>query len=260
MEAIPVLGFGTYQVTKTDITKILPIVLQHGYVHLDCAHLYKNQKNIGNVLSQEDFKNIRSKIWITSKIDLFSIADRKVETCMAQILSDLNTPYLDLVLLHAPSTPENNLAAWMVLEQFKKMGKIKNIGVSNYKESDLDALLQETKSIPYTNQLEVTPFITRDKLINYCNEKNILISAHSPLTKGYKLNNPHLVDIAKKYNSTPAQILIQWSKQKKYIVLPRSKQPEHIKENFNINFTISDSDIKSLDNLNENYATHSKYL
>lgn len=260
IDEIPQIGEGTYRVSKSDIASVLKHSIAEGYKHIDCAFLYNNQKVIGNFLNSEDYKDIRSKLWITSKVDLFSIADNKVENCISQIFTDLNTHYIDLLLLHAPSEHKNNLNAWMVLDQLKKQGKVRYIGVSNYKEEHLKSLIQESKIVPYTNQIEVTPFCTREKLVKYCVDHDILVSAHTPLTKGNKLSNEVLTEIAKKYEVTPAQVMIQWSKQKGYIVLPRSKDPSHIKENINIKFTISDEDMAKLDKLDENYVTHPKYL
>lgn len=255
---IPQIGYGTYKVTSQEIKLNLPIALQQKYPMIDTAFLYRNQKAIGQVLKHEDYKN--SNPWITTKIDLFSITDKKVEKCINKSLKDLDMKKVNLVLLHAPSNRDNNSNAWFILEQYKKNGYIGEIGVSNYKEEQLRNLITDIKSIPYTNQIEVTPFCTRDNLIKYCQDNKIIVTAHTPLTKGEKLGDDKLINIAKKHKVTPAQILIQWSKQKGYCVIPRSCKKEHIIENIKSINNLDNEDMNILDNLNCNFVTHTKYL
>jgi diketogulonate reductase-like aldo/keto reductase len=255
---LPQIGFGTYKLSKEDIKNSLPVAIKEGYPMIDTAFLYRNQKAIGKVLSSEDLK--QKKLWITTKVDLFSISDRKVEKCLSKTLTDLNKKKVNLVLLHAPSSKDNNLKAWMVLEQFQKNGYIDYIGVSNYKEDHLINLIEESKIIPYTNQIEVTPFCTRTQLVKFCQESKIIVTAHTPLTKGEKLTSEKLINIAKKYNVSPAQIMIQWSKQKGYVVIPRSSKLEHIQENIKNMNNIQNEDMILLDNLNCDFTTHPKYL
>ena len=133
-------------------------------------------------------------------------------------------------------------------------------GVSNYKEEHLEYLLSNCEIKPYINQLEVTPFCTRNTFIKYCQKNDIMISAHSVLTKGKMLNNDMLKMIAEKYRKSPAQILIKWSIQKNYIPLLKSENEKHIEDDFDTNFLISDEDMNNLDMLNENFVTHPKYL
>jgi diketogulonate reductase-like aldo/keto reductase len=147
-----------------------------------------------------------------------------------------------------------------MLEDLYKNNYIRNIGVSNYRENELEFFNKNIVIKPFTNQIEVNPFCTRVKLIDYCRKNNIPITAHSPLAKGEKFNDNVLINIANKYNVSPAQLMIRWSLQNNLIVIPRSQSKTHIKENIVHNFIIKDEDMILLNNLNCNYATHPKYL
>jgi methylglyoxal/glyoxal reductase len=258
---IPQIGFGTYRLKEDDIKVALPIALEANYVHIDTAALYKNEKFIGDVLKK--LKVDRSKLWITTKIDKFSIngGRKAVEKSLMSSLENLGTNYLDLVLLHAPGDSlELDLEAWIVLEEYQKKKIIRHIGVSNYKEKELKNLMDNATVRPYTNQIEISPFWTREQLVKYCHEHKIIITAHSSLTKGEKFNDKTLQEIASKYKASPAQILLKWARQKGYVVIPRSHRRDHIIENISLNFEISDDDMAKLDKLNANFATHSQYL
>jgi diketogulonate reductase-like aldo/keto reductase len=258
MEQIPKFGFGTYCVKGPQIREVLEHVLNSGYAMIDTASLYRNEKMIGEML--EELKVDRTKIWITTKVQYFAIKDKETTKCVMKSMQDLKVKYLDLVLLHAPDTDENNLIAYKELLVLQKKGLIKYIGVSNYKENHLKHIMDETKTVPYTNQIEVTPFCTRTSLVKYCRDNNIIITAHTPLVKAKKFDNEILQKIAKKYSVSAAQVLIKWSMQKNYIVIPRSVNKEHITENISHDFVISDTDMDILDKLNENFVTHEKYL
>ena len=280
MKAIPRIGFGTYRLNEDGIKSGLVCALSCGtaisetkelkseskidykkYVHIDTAFLYKNQKHIGSVIKK--LKIPREDIWITSKVDKFSINGGKkdIDKCISKCLKDLGVHYIDLLLLHAPAnTMADDLAAWKILEDYHLRGIIKHIGVSNYKEEHLRNILANSTIKPYTNQIEVSPFFTREKLVKFCKDNGIIVTAHSSLTKTEKFGDPILVEIATKYSVTQAQILLKWGLQKDYVIIPRSKNPDHVIENTKLDFVISDEDIEKLDQLNINYATHPQYL
>lgn len=262
MLTIPSIGFGTYRLNKEDIDNALTHALTESkYVHIDTAFLYKNQKYIGEVLKTTKIN--RSNIWITTKIDKFSINSGKkaVVKCLNKCLKDLNTIYLDLVLLHAPAnTYELDIEAWKVLEEYQKIGIVKHIGVSNYKEHHLINLMKNTTIKPYTNQIEVSPFCTRDSLVNFCKKNKIIVTAHSSLTKGEKLDNKLLLEIATEHKCTTAQLLLKWSLKNDFVIIPRSHRKDHVDENIELNFDISEENMAKLAELNEDYATHPQYL
>jgi 2,5-diketo-D-gluconate reductase A len=259
MEGYPLVSFGTYRLGEDKIYSSLETALDCGYRSIDTADLYRNQKYIGNFLTSHAIP--REEIWLTSKLNPKFITQSSTEIIgsIVKTLEELQTPYLDLYLLHAPKTTEDNLKAWSILEDFKRQGKIMNIGVSNFKPKDLQDIMDFSSTPIFTNQLEVSPFLTRTKMIEEIKGMGINISAHSSLTKGEKLSEPGLQAISQKYLKTPAQILLKWGLQKGYNVIPRSSNPIHIKDNFSLEFTIEEKDMDLLDLMNVDYYTHPQY-
>jgi diketogulonate reductase-like aldo/keto reductase len=255
---IPCIGFGSYRLKKDDIEKALPVALANGYRQIDTAELYKNQKFIAETLGKHQVD--RDKIWITSKIDRFSIRDGTVTKSIQKILNELNTKYIDLVLLHAPTEAKSDIMAWEIVEEYHNKGIFRNIGVSNYKENDLKNILEKCTVKPFTNQIELSPFFVRDDLVDFCKKNDIKVTGHSSLVKGEKFNDNTVKMMADKYSTSPAQILLSWSKQKGYIVLPRSCNTDHIIENINNTVKLEENDMDELSKLSCNYATHPQYL
>ena len=202
----------------------------------------------------------RNEIWLTSKLSpkIIPKSESEIIKSILSTLTELNTDYLDLYLIHAP-IDAHIIKCWSILEQFKREGVFRNIGVSNFKITHLQKITDFSTTPIFTNQIELSPFLTRTDLVTYMKEHNIPISAHSSLTKGEKLSDPTLVQVAKTYRKTPAQILLNWGLQSNYNVLPRSSNPSHIRENINLNFAICEEDMSILNNLNCNYQTHPQY-
>jgi diketogulonate reductase-like aldo/keto reductase len=133
-----------------------------------------------------------------------------VREAMKSSLLQLQLDYVDLYLIHSPNAKAQRLEQWQTMEELKDEGLTKSIGVSNYGIHHLQELLAVAKHLPVLNQIEVNPYITRSELCSFCVEKNILVEAYSPLTKGQKLNDPKLVAIAEKYQLSTAQLMIRW--------------------------------------------------
>jgi methylglyoxal/glyoxal reductase len=135
-------------------------------------------------------------------------------------------------------------------------GKAHAIGVSNYSIRELNELLHKSDVVPAVNQVEFHPFLYQEELLRFCKNNNIQLEAYSPLTRGKKLNHPSIVEMAKKYDKTPAQILIRWSLQHDVIVIPKSIHQARIKENSQVfDFQLEPEDMKLLDSLNQNLRT-----
>lgn len=254
----PLVNFGTYRLNEKEIYRSLESAFLNGYNSIDTAPLYKNESFIGNFIKNNEIN--RNSIWITSKLSpkIIPKTENDIIKSITNTLTDLNTNYLDLYLIHAPND-EHIIKCWSILEQFKSQGIFKNIGVSNFKICHLEQLMNFSKTEIFTNQIELSPFLTRNNLVEYMKLNKIPISAHSSLIKGEKMNDPTLVKISNKYNKTPAQILLKWGISKGYNVIPRSSNPLHIQENIILDFDIIESDITILDNLNEEYYTHPQY-
>ena len=249
---IPRLGFGTYQITPGEETQeCTEYALKCGYKHIDTAAYYQNEQSVGAAIHTSGIN--RADVFVTTKLK----NDDQINPMKAfeTSLKKLNIEYIDLYLIHWPE-PKTRINAWKVLEEIYDNGTVKAIGVSNFTVKHLDELIAQTNIIPQVNQVEFSPYLFQRDLLNYCNEKEIQIEAYCPLTRAQKLSDPALVEIAKQYSKSPAQVLIRWSLQHDLVVLPKSSRFEKIKENANVfDFKISKEDMLLMDLWNENLHT-----
>lgn len=251
---IPLLGLGTWEITEGEtIIDAIRLAISKGYRHIDTARIYGNEKGVGKglKLSLEEQGLTREDIFITTKLWINSFKYERALKAFNRSLNNLGLDYVDLYLLHWPEPPYRQ-EAWKALESILKEGKARSIGVSNYYQNHLDELLSEADIIPAVNQVEFTPYLYLKELKEYCENKGIRLEAYSPLTRGKKLKDSKLMDIAKKYNKSSAQILIRWGLQHEVIEIPKSSKEDHIIENSKVfDFTISEDDMALLDKFNE---------
>ena len=251
---IPLLGLGTWEITESEtIIDTIRLAISKGYRHIDTARIYGNEKGVGKglKLSLEEQGLTREDIFITTKLWINSFKYERALKAFNRSLNNLGLDYVDLYLLHWPEPPYRQ-EAWKALESILKEGKARSIGVSNYYKNHLDELLSEADIIPAVNQVEFTPYLYLKELKDYCDNKGIRLEAYSPLTRGKKLKDSKLMDIAKKYNKSSAQILIRWGLQHEVIEIPKSSKEDHIIENSKVfDFTISEDDMALLDKFNE---------
>lgn len=198
----------------------------------------------------------RDQIYISTKLWNSDHGKDKTITALKESLRKLGLDYVDLYLMHSPKGG-NTVETWQTMVELKKQGLTRSIGVSNFNIYHLEKLIEATPNdIPAVNQIELTPYLTWDDLVKYCECKGIVIQAYSPLTKAQKLQDPKLVAIAKKYGKSPAQVLIKWSIQRGFVCIPKSVKEERIIENGEIfDFQISKEDMKTMGNWNEDLIT-----
>ncbi|KAF9938236.1 hypothetical protein BGZ67_000381 [Mortierella alpina] len=254
---IPLLGLGVYLIKPGKATEDAVLwALQAGYRHIDTAAIYRNEVSVGNAIRRSGIP--RDQVFVTTK--LFD-KDQGYESALAACelsLEKLGLDYIDLYLIHSPRPgPERRTESWNALQKLVSQGKVKSIGVSNYGVHHLKELLGSNPTIrPVINQIEVHPWLTRQDLVSFCEAQHIAIEAYSPLSRGHKLEDPMLGKIATKYSKSPAQILIRWSLQKGYVVLPKSANKERIEQNADVfDFDIADGDMNLLDSFNEDYVS-----
>ncbi len=249
---IPRLGFGTYQITPGEETQeCVEYALKCGYRHVDTAAYYENEASVGKAVRNSGIK--REDIFVTTKLK----NDDHVDPLKAFNVSfdKLNLDYIDLYLIHWP-VPGKRVNTWKILEEIYDSGHVKAIGVSNFTVKHLDELIAQTNVIPAVNQVEFSPYLFQKDLLDYCVEKEIQIEAYCPLTRAQKLSDPVLVEVAKRYGKSTAQVLIRWSLQHDLVVLPKSSRFEKIKENSNVfDFELSKEDMLLLDLMNEDLHT-----
>ncbi len=249
---IPCVGFGTWKLPNDQRTvDIVKTAIDCGYRHIDTAYAYQNELSIGKAVRECGLK--RSELFITSKLDNPDHGYEKTMKEFDMTMSNLGIDYLDLYLIHWPIPlayrdcwKEMNEGTWKAFEELYHEGKIKAIGVSNFLEHHIDALLETAAIAPMVDQLELHPQYPQRDTTNYCKEKRIILEAWSPLIKG-QMDHPILKELAVKYNKTAAQILLRWSIQHGFLPLPKTSSRERMQENADIfNFELSTSDINAM--------------
>ncbi len=253
--AIPQLGLGVFQVPPGAATRqALAAALAAGYRHVDTAAVYRNERDVGAAIRASGLAP--ESVWVTTKLANADQGAATARRAFEASLERLGLDGVDLYLLHWPH--ERRLESWRVLEQLHAEGLARSIGVSNFLVRHLDELLAQTSVPPAVNQIELSPFLyrTREDTLRRCAEEGIVVEAYSPLTKGRRLNNATVASIAAEVSRTPAQVLIRWSLQKGFVVLPRSSNPARIAENAAVfDFALDDTQITRLDELDEGLTT-----
>lgn len=253
---IPAIGFGTWLLEGEKVTEPLKIALEKGYTHIDTAAIYKNEKEIGVVLQSQNID--RKELFITSKCWNSERGYEKALAAFEQTLTDLQTDYLDLYLIHWPANetqfPDNwaalNASTWRAFEEIYTSGKAKAIGVSNFNINHLEALFETAKIKPMVNQIEIHPGHSQPELVDFCKQNDLLVQAWSPLGSGRILENELIISLANKYNVSVGQICINYCLAKEILPLPRSSSEKNIEANLTSdNFKLSAEDIKAIDEM-----------
>lgn len=285
-DSMPAMGLGTWQ-SHTNLDSILQQALQTGYRHLDCAAIYLNEKEIGTYLHEQMRQQhiTRQSMWITSKLWNSFHDPKHVRQACVQTLTDLQLDYLDLYLMHWPVAQIASLglaiategkqllslndiplaATYLAMQSLVKEGLVRHIGVANFGQQHLKQLQNDSGLVPSVNQIECHPFLTQDSLHHYCREQQIAVTAYSPLGAGARpdfmqdpthpqlLEQPNVTRLAEALNATPAQVLLAWSMQQGRCVIPKSSNPQRIRENFAAQELILDTQqLQQLNQLNQN--------
>lgn len=258
---MPVPGFGTWKLADGPVAyQAVQAALAAGYRHIDTAQIYGNEESVGRAIKDSGLD--RQEIFLTTKVwnnqQSYEDTLQSVETS----LNKLQTTYLDLLLIHWPNPIElredeawklRNTEVWRALEDLYQAGKVRAIGVSNFQIKHLQALFASCQIKPMVNQIILTPGLTQDDLVQFCRDHDMLLEAYSPLGQGQIFANPVMQDLADKYNRTIGQIALAWSLEKGFVPLPRSQNPDHIRQNLDIfDFELDSDDIEVMDQLRDN--------
>lgn len=253
---IPKLGLGTWFIPDDQVADAVVSAVELGYRHIDTAQAYGNERGVGDGVRQCGLK--REDIFVTTKLAAEMKTYDDAVSAIDQSLETMGLEYIDLMLIHSPQPwadfrggnyDEGNLAAWKALEEAYKAGKLKAIGVSNFKEEDLKNIMDHCEIKPMVNQLLVHIGNTPFTLIKYCQDHDILVEAYSPVAHGQILDNDQIKNMADQYHVSVAQLCMQYDLQLQTLPLPKTANPLHMKENADLNFTISDEDMEILKNI-----------
>lgn len=247
---IPAVGLGTWQ-TPDDETGYQAVLsaLKLGYRHIDTAQGYRNEDIVGRAVRDSGIS--REEVFITSKLDNPNHGYDNTIRSFEETLQKLGTDYVDLFLIHWPNPLQyrstwqlTNSETWNAFEELYHAGKIRAIGISNFRQHHIDELLKMAEITPMVNQIRLCPGDTQDELVKYCRERNILLEAYSPLGTGQIFKVLEMQALAEKYHKSIAQICIRWSLQNGFLPLPKSVTTERIRENMDVfSFELSDEDI-----------------
>jgi diketogulonate reductase-like aldo/keto reductase len=253
--SIPQIGLGVFRVAPGRETRAtVEAALAAGYRHVDTAAVYGNEEDVGAALRASGLP--RDEVWVTTKLWNRDQGAATTRAALEASLERLGLEYVDLYLLHWPH--ELRLESWRVFERLHAEGLARSIGVSNFLVGHLDELLARADSRPAVNQIEMSPFLyrTREAILRRCAGEGIVVEAYSPLTKGRRLDDGTVGRIAAEVGRTAAQVLVRWSVQKGFVVLPRSARPERIVENADVfDFALDDAHMNALDALDEGLTT-----
>lgn len=246
---IPLLGFGTYKSgSDEDTSKSVKNALKLGYRMIDTASFYGNEVGIRKGIKES--KVDREEIFLVTKLWNEDHGYENTIEAFNKSLRNLNVDYIDLYLIHWPN--KLNAETWRAFEDLHEMGKVKAIGVCNFKVNHLEELKKSANIMPMVNQVEMHPFSIKNEILNYCKESNIKVIAWSPISRGRIFSNDLMISLSEKYNKTIAQIALRWHIQRGVIPIPKSSNEDRIKENIDIfDFEISSEDMKYIDLLNE---------
>lgn len=253
---MPKVGFGTWQTPPGDVCyESVKMALKHGYRHIDTAAAYRNEASCGQAIKDSGLK--REEVFVTSKLESHIKTYEGTLEAFEKTMQELDLGYLDLYLIHAPwpwsevgkDCKEGNVLAYKAMEKLYKEGRVKSIGVSNFSPDDIDNIIKHCEIIPHVNQIDLFIGNNQETTYRYCQAKGIFIEAYSPLALGYALREPIIIDMAKKYDVTPAQLCIRYCIDKGTAPLPKSTHESRIIENTRLEFVISEEDFKYLDAL-----------
>ncbi|WP_299817723.1 aldo/keto reductase [uncultured Pontibacter sp.] len=248
--SIPAIGLGTFQLEDSIAFKITQAAIAAGYRHVDTAQMYKNEEGVGRGIKAADVP--REEIFLTTKVWRDNLAKKDFLPSVEQSLKNLNTDYVDLLLIHWPNANVPVAAYMEELMKAQEKGYAKYIGVSNHPTALLDEVLATGADI-ITNQVEYHPLINQQKLYTYLQQHNITLTAYSPIAQGKVLGNPVLKSIANKYGKNEIQVTLRWMMQQDNVLaIPRTSKPERLASNIDVfDFELTQEEVNQIDQLNK---------
>ena len=253
---IPCIGFGTWQTPDGDVAvNSVRSAIEAGYRHIDTAQAYGNEASVGEGIRQSGIR--REDLFITTKLWNMNHSYKLAMSTFEESMNKLGLDYLDLFLIHWPNPiafrdhwEEANAESWKAMEELYEAGKIRAIGISNFRPHHIEALMKTAKIAPMVNQIRLCPGDTQDETVAYCRAQGMVLEAYSPLGVGRIFEVPEMQQLAEKYGRSIAQICIRWSLQRGYLPLPKSVTPSRIQENLKVfDFELDEDDVQLIADL-----------
>jgi D-xylose reductase len=289
---MPAVGYGFWKVENAEAPRLAVEAIQMGYRHLDCASDYGNERDVGLGVSESLKKSLckRDELWITSKLWNSNHRPEHVMAACKRSIDDLQCDYLDLYLIHFPIStrhvpmetrypagwffdphaasprieydPVPIIDTWRAMEELVSTGLVRNIGISNFGVSLIRDLLTQARIRPSVLQIEAHPYLVQSKLLRYCQQESIAVTAFSPLgapsyvplgmaqASDSVLEVPLVKKIAASHGKSPAQVVLRWGVQRGTSVIPKSSRPERLRENLSLgDFTLTEDDMTAITSL-----------
>jgi methylglyoxal/glyoxal reductase len=245
---IPALGLGVWQAgTGPRLVRAVTTALEIGYRLVDTAKLYGNETEVGEAVRHGPVP--REEVFVTTKLWNDDHGRAKAKHAFEASMGRLGLDYLDLYLIHWPGAGER-IETWNALTDIAHGGRCRSIGVSNFTIEHLEELARESEVVPAVNQVELHPFLFQRELIDYCHQHGIQVQAYSPLGRSKYLEEPTLTAIAQKHGRSVAQVMLRWSLQHGLSAIPKSTNPERIRENATLfDFELANTEMARIDAL-----------
>lgn len=265
---IPKLGLGTWFIPDLRAEETVKNAVKLGYRHIDTAQAYENERGVGEGIRTCGIA--RKELFVTTKLAAEAKSYDEAAAAINDSLDKMGLDYIDMMLIHSPQPwadfrggdyAEGNREAWRALEDAYKAGKLHAIGISNFKEEDVENILSSCTVAPMVNQLLVHIGNTPFSLIDYCTGKDILVEAYSPVAHGEILKHAEVAAMAEKYQVSVPQLCIRYDLQLGTVPLPKTENPEHMRDNESVDFVISEEDMERLKSVKplENYGEFSAF-
>lgn len=250
---IPQIGFGVFQILPDDTSRAVQQALEAGYRHIDTAQMYGNEKGVGDGIRASGIP--REEVFVTSKLNTPNHEPNVARRTFDETLDQLGFEYVDLFLIHWPLPMlygGDFVTTWRVLEEFKRDGRARSIGVSNFQVHHLEKLIAESDTVPAVNQIEVHPYFGNETVRLFNAQHDIRTEAWAPIAKGRVATDETIVPIAERHGKTAAQVVLRWHLQRGDIVFPKTATPSRMKENIDVlDFELAPDEMEQITSLDK---------
>ena len=252
---IPSLGLGTWDLKKSECSRVVSEALDLGYRHIDAAAMYENESEVGTGII--DSRVDRADLFLATKINTLSwtpsggqgpqLQNKNIIKSLEKSLEDLKTDYVDLLLIHWPKF-ETNLGDMLeIMYEIKASQKATEIGVANFNSNLLKECVNLGFNDLFCNQIEYHPFLSQSKLLDTMKRLDIIPVAYCPICRGDVAKDDVIINLSEKYSKTPAQIALRWIIQQNAVAIPKTANLERLKENINIyDFNLDEGDMEQI--------------